>query len=196
MASLNKVFLMGNLTRNPELRYNPKSGSAVCEFGLAVNRIFKGADGAQKKDTCFVDINVWGHLAETCEKYIQKGSLVLVEGRIQMDTWKDKESGAGRSTLRVVAENIQFLGGKGSGPQDPVDDEQGTDGMSQEQQRRPYPQRGSFQSKAGQTPPPMPRPEPEPVEQTEQTDQGQAPGIEGEYGGDDDPPSKEDNIPF
>lgn len=103
MASLNKVFLMGNLTREPELRYTP-SGSAVCEFGIAVNR--RGQQG--QDEPCFVEIIVWEKQAEACGKFIQKGSTVFIEGRLQYDQWVDKEQKK-RSRLRVTAERVQFL---------------------------------------------------------------------------------------
>jgi len=107
MASLNKVLLMGNLTRKPELRYTT-SGSSVCEFGIAINRTYT-SNNEKKEDVCFIDINVWGRQAESCDKYLQKGSPVFIEGRLQLDTWKDKESGSPRSRLRVIAERVQFL---------------------------------------------------------------------------------------
>ncbi|OGV50729.1 MAG: hypothetical protein A2017_13200 [Lentisphaerae bacterium GWF2_44_16] len=107
MASLNKVFLMGNLTREPALRFTP-GGTAVCEFGLAINRKFS-AGGQEKEETCFVDIVVWGKQAESCERFLEKGSPIFVEGRLQFDQWDDKETGAKRSKLRIVAERVQFL---------------------------------------------------------------------------------------
>ena len=108
MASLNKVLLMGNLTKDPELRYTP-GGSAVTDFGLAINRTFT-SNGERKEETCFVDINVWGKQAESVSKYLQKGSPAFIEGRLQLDQWEDKESGKPRSRLRVVAERVQFIG--------------------------------------------------------------------------------------
>jgi len=114
MASLNKVFLMGNLTKDPELRYTP-NGSAVTDFGLAINRTYT-SNGEKKEETCFVDINVWGKQAESTSKYLHKGSPAFIEGRLQLDQWEDKETGRARSRLRVVAERIQFLGSpKGGG---------------------------------------------------------------------------------
>ncbi len=112
MASLNKVLLIGNLTRAPELRYTP-GGSAVCEFGLAMNRKFSAGDGKDRDETCFVDIVVWGKQAENCNRYLEKGSSAFIEGRLNYDQWQDKESGAKRSRLRVVAERVQFLGRAG-----------------------------------------------------------------------------------
>ena len=108
MASLNKVLLMGNLTRNPEIRYTP-SGSAVCEFGIAVNRRFVQANGAEKDETCFIDIVVWGKQAESTSRYLQKGSSVFIEGRLVYDQWEEKETQKKRSRLRVNAERVQFL---------------------------------------------------------------------------------------
>ncbi len=108
MASLNKVLLMGNLTRNPEIRYTP-GGSAVCEFGMAINRRFMQANGQEKEETCFVDITVWGKQAESTSRFVQKGSSVFIEGRLVFDQWEEKETGNKRSRLRVYAERVQFL---------------------------------------------------------------------------------------
>ncbi len=111
-ASFNKVLLMGNLTRNPELRYLP-GGSAVCEFGLAINRRFT-VNGQERDETTFVDIVVWGKVAESCNRFLSKGSSVFVEGRLQLDQWEDQQGGK-RSRLRVVAENVQFVGPRREG---------------------------------------------------------------------------------
>jgi len=108
MASLNKVFLIGNLTRDPELRYTP-NGTAVADLGLAVNREFASREGDRKTETCFVDIVVWQKIAESCKEYLSKGSPVFIEGRLQLDTWENKQ-GEKRSKMRVVAERVQFLG--------------------------------------------------------------------------------------
>jgi len=118
MANLNKVFLMGNLTRDPEIRYT-QSGPAVANFGLAINRTFKRQDGQQQEDTCFVDITAWGRQAEVIAEYCSKGRPLFVEGRLQFDQWDDKNTGARRSKLNVVLESFQFLGGRrddGAGP--------------------------------------------------------------------------------
>ena len=115
MASFNRVMLMGNLTRNPELKYTP-SGSAVADLGLAVNESFKNKAGETVEQTCFVDVVVWGRQAETATEYLQKGSPVFVEGRLQFDQW-ERQQGEKRSKLRVRAERVQFLsagGGSGS----------------------------------------------------------------------------------
>ena len=113
MASLNKVFLLGNLTRVPELRYTP-SGAAVCEFGLAVNRKYV-SNNQEKDETCFVNIVVWGKQGESCQRFLEKGSSAMIEGRLQYDQWDDRETGKKRSTLRVVAERVQFVGGRREG---------------------------------------------------------------------------------
>lgn len=116
MANLNKVMLIGNLTRDPEVRYTPK-GTAVGDLGLAVNRRVSDGNGNWSDETTFVDITVWGTNAENAQKYLTKGRGVFVEGRLQMDTWEDKQSGQKRSKLKVVAEVLQFLpDGKQGGP--------------------------------------------------------------------------------
>lgn len=118
MANLNKVMLIGNLTRDPEVRYTPK-GTAVGDLGLAVNRRVSDGNGNWSDETTFVDITVWGTNAENAQKYLTKGRGVFIEGRLQMDTWEDKASGQKRSKLKVVAEVLQFLpdgkGGQGGG---------------------------------------------------------------------------------
>jgi single-strand DNA-binding protein len=114
MAYLNKVFLIGNLTRDPELRVTPK-GTAVCQFGLAVNRQYKDESGATRDETAFIDIEAWGKQGELCSKYLQKGSLAFIEGRLKFDSWEDKQSGQKRSKLKVVLDNVQFLTRGGGG---------------------------------------------------------------------------------
>jgi single-strand DNA-binding protein len=114
MASLNKVFLMGNLTRDPELRVTPK-GTPICQFGLAVNRQFKDDSGQTRDETTFVDIEAWGRQGETISKYCTKGRPLFVEGRLKLDTWDDKTTGQKRSKMRIVLENFQFLGGREGG---------------------------------------------------------------------------------
>lgn len=110
MASLNKVFLMGNLTRDPELRYTPQ-GAAVVNLGLAVNRYYKDKNGQNQQDTCFINVIVWGPMAEVCNQYLQKGRQVIVEGRLQSRSWKDNE-GKNRTTIEVKADNVQFMQNK------------------------------------------------------------------------------------
>jgi single-strand DNA-binding protein len=113
MASYNRVLLMGNLTRNPEIRYTP-SGTAVADLGLAINENFKNQAGETVEQTCFVDVVVWGRQAETSAEYLQKGSSVFVEGRLQLDQWENQQ-GEKRSKLRVRADRVQFLGSPGKG---------------------------------------------------------------------------------
>jgi single-strand DNA-binding protein len=114
MAYLNKVFLIGNLTRDPELRVTPK-GTAICQFGLAVNRQFKDESGQTRDETTFVDIEAWGKQGELVSKYLTKGSPAMVEGRLKLDQWEDKTSGQKRSKLKIVLDNVQFLGRPGGG---------------------------------------------------------------------------------
>lgn len=109
MASFNRVTLLGNCTRDPEQRYTP-SGTAVCELGLAVNETRKGQNGERIEDTVFVDVTLWGRTAEIATEYLQKGAPVLIEGRLKLDQWQDKE-GQKRSKLKVVGEKLVLLGG-------------------------------------------------------------------------------------
>ncbi|MDD5618260.1 MAG: single-stranded DNA-binding protein [Candidatus Omnitrophica bacterium] len=109
MANLNKVFLIGNLTRYPELRYTP-SGMAVVTLRLAVNHRFKDRSGELKQDACFINIVVWDKQAETSNQYLKKGSSVLIEGRLQSRSWKDSE-GKNRSVIEVRADRVVFLDG-------------------------------------------------------------------------------------
>ena len=115
MASLNKVFLIGNLTRDPELRYIP-SGSAVTTFTVAVNRVYV-QQGEKKEEVSFIKVVVWAKMAETCGEYLSKGSPVFVEGRIQSRSWETPQ-GEKRSAVEVVAERVQFLGRAKGGKQE------------------------------------------------------------------------------
>jgi single-strand DNA-binding protein len=121
MATLNKVFLIGNLTRDPELKYTA-NGTGIARFGLAVNRTYNTPDG-EKKETCFVDVTAWDKLAEVCNEHLTKGRLILIEGRLQYQSW-ESDDGTKRSKIEVVAQNIQFLGGK---PDDQNENAEGTD---------------------------------------------------------------------
>jgi len=115
MASLNKVFLIGNLTRPPELRYTP-SGTAVADLRLAVNRNYTTQGGDKREETSFITVVVWGKQAETCGEYLDKGSPILVEGRLQTREWEGKD-GQKRTVVEVVAERVQFMGrGKPAAP--------------------------------------------------------------------------------
>ena len=114
MASLNKVFLIGNLTQDPELRRLP-TGTAVATLRLAVNESFQSKGGERQERTLYVDVDVWERQAETCQQYLSKGSPVFVEGRLQMDQWTDKESGQTRSRMKIRAERVQFLSSRRDG---------------------------------------------------------------------------------
>ena len=107
MVTYNKVLLIGNLTRDPELRYTPQ-GTAVTTLRIAVNRSFKGKSGQVQKDVCFVNVVVWSQMAEVCNQYLQKGRQVFVEGRLQSRSWQNSE-GKNRSVLEVVANRVQFM---------------------------------------------------------------------------------------
>ena len=110
MANLNKVMLIGNLTRDPELRVTPK-GTAICQFSLAVNRKFKDESGGEREEVTYVDIEAWSKQGETIAKYCTKGRPLFVEGRLRLDQWEDKTTKEKRSRMKVVLENFQFLGG-------------------------------------------------------------------------------------
>jgi single-strand DNA-binding protein len=124
MASFNKVILLGNLTRDPEVRYTPK-GTAVTELGMAVNRVYTAENGEKREEATFVDVTLWGRTAEIAGEYLKKGRPVFIEGRLQLDTWDDKQSGQKRSKLKVVGEALQLIGGRPGGSAD----EEGSGGM-------------------------------------------------------------------
>jgi single-strand DNA-binding protein len=130
MASFNRVIVAGNLTRDPELRYTPK-GSAVAKIGLAVNRTWKTESGETKEEVTFIDIEAWGRQAEVIAQYMRKGRPLLVEGRLKLDTWEDKNTHQKQSKLKVVLESFSFIDSKGTdaGPVPP----------SAEAPRRPAP---------------------------------------------------------
>jgi single-strand DNA-binding protein len=109
MANLNKVMLIGNLTRDPELRVTPK-GTAICQFSLAVNRKFRDEAGADREEVTYVDIEAWGKSGENIAKYCTKGRPLFVEGRLRLDQWEDKTTKEKRSRMKVVCDNFQFLG--------------------------------------------------------------------------------------
>ena len=114
MANVNKVMLLGNITRDLEVRYTPK-GTAVCDLGMAVNRVRLSDNGEKIEEVTFVDVTLWGRNAELAGQYLAKGRQVFVEGRLQLDQWDDKATGQKRQRLRVVGENMQFIGGQGGG---------------------------------------------------------------------------------
>ena len=108
MVSINTVILGGNLTRDPEVRYTPQ-GTAVAKLGLAISNVYKTRDGEKKEDVCFVDVDVWARQAETCGEYLKKGSSILVEGTLKLDTWDDRETGKKRSKHKIRARRVTFL---------------------------------------------------------------------------------------
>ena len=114
MPNLNKVMLMGNLTRDPEIKYTPK-GTAIADIGLAVNRNYTTESGEKREEVVFVDVTLWGRVAEIVGEYCKKGRPLFIEGRLQLDTWDDKATGQKRSKLKVVGENIQLLGSREGG---------------------------------------------------------------------------------
>jgi single-strand DNA-binding protein len=156
MPNLNKVMLMGNLVRDAELRYLP-GGQSVLEFRMAITRKYRTAQGEDKEETCFVDINLWGKRGEALSQYLTKGKPLFVEGRLQLDEWDDKETGAKRSKLRVVAENVEFLGG-GRGSQPSEQGENGAGGY----QRPANSVSRTIQPPASAPRPPEPYPRPAP----------------------------------
>ena len=111
MANFNKVMLMGRLTRDPQLSYTPNQ-TAIVDFGLAINRKWKGQDGSERDETCFVDCTMFGRRAEVVNKYCKKGNPLFVEGRLTFDSWQAQD-GSNRSKLKVTVENFEFLGGGG-----------------------------------------------------------------------------------
>ncbi|MEI8386075.1 MAG: single-stranded DNA-binding protein [Verrucomicrobiota bacterium] len=145
MANVNKVILIGNVTRDPEVKFTPK-GSAVADVGLAINRNYTLDNGEKREETIFVDVELWGRLAEIAGEYAKKGRPIYIEGRLRMDTWEDKTSGQKRSRMKVVGENLQLLGSRpssgGGGPEE--------EGGGQHESR---PQRTTRPAPAQQQPP-------------------------------------------
>ena len=144
MPNLNKVMLMGNLTRDPEVKYTPK-GTAIAEFGMAINRNYTTESGEKREEVTFVDVELWSRLAELAGEYLKKGRPVYIEGRLRLDTWDDKQTGQKRSRMRVVGEVMQFLGGRddsgGGAPRSQgPDDEYSSSRPAPQQQRRPQQQ--------------------------------------------------------
>jgi single-strand DNA-binding protein len=114
MTSFNRVFLLGRLTRQPEIRYTPK-GTPVAEIGLATNRVWTDEENRKREEATFVEVIFWARLAEIAQRHLHKGSPAFVEGRLHLDTWEDKQTGQKRSRLRVIGENLQLLGNKEDG---------------------------------------------------------------------------------
>ena len=145
MPALNKVLLMGNLTRDPELRVTPK-GTSICQFSLAINRQFKMESGETREEVTYIDIEAWGKQGETIAKYVTKGRPLYVEGRLRLDQWEDKNTKEKRSRMKVVLEQFQFLGdsrggGAGGAGGAPASSEPGIDQTASPERHAP-PARG------------------------------------------------------
>jgi single-strand DNA-binding protein len=160
MASYNRVIMMGNLTRDPVLRYLP-SQMAVVDFGLAVNHRFRTKSGEDREEVCFIDCSAFGKQAEIINQYCQKGKPLLVEGRLKYDTWEDKQGGGKRSKHAIVIENFQLLGGRdsgggGGGGNSPSEEYSKDDSRPQRPQGRPAPSRPAPQQQQPRQEPPFP----------------------------------------
>jgi single-strand DNA-binding protein len=180
MASVNRVTLIGNLTRDPQMKFLP-SQMAVTEFGLAMNRKFRTAAGEDREEVTFVDITAFGKQAEVLNQYCTKGKLMYIEGRLKLDQWEDKNGGGKRSKLSVVVENFQFLGsreGGGGGSYDP-----GTQTAGGEYDQRPPARSAAPAARPPAARPPAARPAP-----------AQQPPAEQPFG--DEPQIDEADIPF
>ena len=156
MASYNKVMIIGNLTRDPEIKYTPK-GTAIADIGLAVNRNYTTESGEKREEVTFIDVTLWGRVAEIVGEYCKKGRPLFVEGRLQLDSWDDKATGQKRSKLKVVGETIQLLGSREGGSGGGGEHAEGrSEGRSENrpQQSRPAPSRPA-------TPPPRPPADPD-----------------------------------
>ncbi len=154
MANLNKVQLIGNITRDPEVKYTPK-GNAVTDLGLAINRFYTTETGEKREEVTFVDVTLWGRQAEVAGEYCKKGRSVYVEGRLQLDSWEDKSTGQKRNKLRVVGDTMQLLGPKpgGAGASSGHEDEGNSYGRSASS--------GKFNATRGASPAAAPQPEEE-----------------------------------
>ncbi|MCE9542492.1 MAG: single-stranded DNA-binding protein [Verrucomicrobia bacterium] len=151
MANLNKVMIIGNVTRDPEIKYTPK-GSAVTDLGIAVNRVYTPEGGEKREETTFVDVTLWGRQAEIAGEYCKKGRSVYIEGRLQLDSWEDKTSGQKRSKLRVVGESFQLLGprpGGGGGGNSGGGDEEYSDRPQNTQRRESSSEGGGGSGNSG-----------------------------------------------
>jgi single-strand DNA-binding protein len=187
MASYNRVLLMGNLTRDPQLKFLP-SQTQVVEFGLAMNRRFKTATGEDREEVCFVDCSAFGRTAEVINQYFTKGKPIFIEGRLKYDQWEDKQGGGKRSKLSVVIENFQFVGGRDGAGGAPGGGggggyEQGGGGGDQQYDQRPRPPQRAPMNRG-----------PAPQRPAAQQPQPQQPPAEQPYG--DEEQFKEDDIPF
>lgn len=153
MASYNKVILIGNLTRDPQMSYLPTNQTAATELGLAVNRRWRGQDGEQHEEVCFVDCRAYGRSAETLNQYLRKGSPVLIDGHLRLDRWEGKD-GTKRSKLYVVVDRFQFLGGGRSDGGGEAPPQSRPPAQQAPQQQAPQQQVPQQQSPPPQAPPP------------------------------------------
>jgi len=173
MSSFNKVILMGNLTRDPQLKYLP-SQTAVAEFGLAMNRKFRTQQGEDREEVTFIDCAAFGKTGEVINQYFTKGKPIFIEGRLKYDSWDDKQGGGKRSKVTVVVDRFEFIGGRDGGgggggggasyDTGGVEDDAGPGGGGGQPQRRPMPNRAPQQAPAAaaQRPPAARQPQPEP----------------------------------
>lgn len=169
MSNLNKIFLMGRLTRDPELRYTPQ-GVPVTDLGLAVNREYS-AGGERRKDTLFIDVTLWRRQAEVCCQYLKKGRTLFVEGRLSMDTWEGQD-GQKRTRYRVIGENFQFIGSGGGGRRE--DFEGGGPDEELEQNYGSNFRQGGNLNQGARSPSPQPAADREPGYSPEPADEGYA----------------------
>jgi len=184
MANFNKVMLLGNLTRDPQMKMLP-SQMAVTEFGMAMNRKYRSANGEDREEVCFVDVTAFGKQAEVINQYCTKGKQLLVEGRLKLDQWEDKNGGGKRSKLSVVVENFQLLGGR-DGPGGGAGGGGGYDNSAQGGGGDEYSQRPPARSAPPAARPPAQRPMARPAPQQ--------PPAEQPFG--DEPQIDEADIPF
>lgn len=148
MPNLNKVMLMGNLTRDPEIKYTPK-GMAITQFGMAINRVWSNEAGEKQEEVTFLDVEFFGRKAEVAAEYLKKGRPVYVEGRLKLDSWDDKQSGQKRSKLKIIGEAMEFLGGREKGEESNEEPSQRNQSRSAKPATRP------------QSPPPRPPVDPD-----------------------------------
>ena len=160
MPSFNKVILIGNLTRDPDIRQT-QNGTAVCSLDLAVNRRWRDATGNDQDEVCFVPVTAWSKTAENCAQYLTKGSPVMVEGRLKLDQWEDRQTGEKRSRLSVVAENVQFLSSR-------ADSDAGDNSGSRQDSGSRY--HGNGGSRRQGNPPPQQQPQDPPYQPEDDPD--------------------------
>jgi single-strand DNA-binding protein len=165
MADVNKVFLIGRLTQDPELRYTP-SGAPVSDLRLATSRQYTSKDGTPQKDTLYIDVTVWNRQAENCCQYLKKGRMVHIEGYLKMDSWDDRTTGEKRTKVKVEAERVQFLDSRRDEADSAGDDEYSAPQGRPEPRRSAPPSNSNGPARGGPAPAPRrPAPQPEPEDQ-------------------------------